>query len=211
MAYGAPYNSPEEVYVRNLLINGDIATAQAFMRSPNGNVLINLPLRTPVHIQAIKQYYGLSIAHSNMEQPFIREMLRPLEQIDSLVIAEVKRCSSANWLAILFAAKLIARKPRQRLIAIENATTSQRFYTITCSSRQRLIEQIFDKRILPCTTVCFNGIMSSEFSSGPLGHCNRHVLHGDNIPKSWEFIYIRLIAPQAQDPLATAFASLGIN
>jgi hypothetical protein len=203
MAYGHPYNSQQEITIRSLLCYGDTETAQQLLRRPEANVMIDIPLRTVTQLRAIRDLYGLS----NINIPSVRDMCKPLEAIDTLVITEVKRRSSLNWRLLLFITRLLAKRPKQRIIAFENITTDQRFYANICSTRQRLIEQIFDRLILPLKAASFEGLMGAQFSSGPLGS-KRQILQGDIIPKSWDMIYIRLL-PKT-DPLASAFANIAL-
>lgn len=188
MAYGHPYNSPQETLVRNLLCYGDIYTAQQLLRMPAANAMIDLPLRTITQLKAMKQMYGLSMHENNTA---LRDMCKPLEALDSLIITEVKRRASLHWLVLRFIAKLLAKRPKQRIITFENITTPQKYYTITCATRQRLIEHIFDRRILPLKGESFDGLLAAQLASAPLG-CHRHILQGDTLPKSWTMLYIRI-------------------
>lgn len=207
MAYGHPYNSPQETTIRNLLCYGDVDTAQKLLRRPEANIMIDVPLRTITQLKAMRDLYGLSNVGSNQS---IREMCRPLEVLDTLVVTEVKRRASLNWRLLLFITRLLAKRPKQRIVSFENTTTTHRFYAITCSTRHRLIEQIFDRLILPLKPASFEGMMGAQFSSGPLGS-KRQILQGDSIPKSWDSVYIRLFPSKASsDPLTDIFASIAL-
>ena len=212
-AYSENYRTEAEVYLRKLLVYGDFQQAEALLRSPHGNIILEQPLRTPSQLKLLRDQYGvITLTHP------VREMCKPLEEIDSLVVAEIKRRSRANWLILLLAARLIARRRncRQRIVCFENCPTDQRYYTFTCLSRQRLIEQVFDRRILPVKPYIYDGMMNAEFSNRPMGSGldrYRHILQGNMIPHSWEYVYVRFMpAQQAQqkDPLANMFSQLGL-
>jgi hypothetical protein len=208
----ANYNTEAEVYLRNLIVFGDIQQAEALLRSPHGNIIIEQPLRTPTQLRLIRDQYG----YMGINAQSTYDICLPLQKIDSLVVAEIKRRSRANWVILLLAARLIARRRncRQRIVCFENYPTDQRHYTFTCLSRQRLIEQIFDRRILPLKPYIFDGIMNAELSDCPMGGgARRHILRGDMIPHHWGYIYIRFMpatAAQQKDPLANMFAQLGL-
>lgn len=112
---------------------------------------------------------------------------------------------SIGWRIILCIARFKALRPRQRLIYFENASTSQRVYTITCSTRQRLIEQILDRGIIPVTRESYEWLCRAKVSNACFGMMYRKELESERIPRGWHSIYIRFV-----DPLQDAMDALAI-
>jgi hypothetical protein len=179
----ANYRTQEENYLNSLVYQGDNVDAENFLRSPYANIILEQPLRAPMQLDA------------NMgDIPYyIEEQIQTLQEIDSLVVKEIKRRSSLNWRIILFIVRLKARRPRRRFVYFENMQTSQRLYTINCSTRQGLITKLFDQGIVPMTPSMYNLLLNAQISTGPLGILRRNTMGGDYIPKHWHTIYIRFV------------------
>lgn len=101
--------------------------------------------------------------------------------------------ASLGWRIILCIARFKALRPKQRVLQFENMETQQKFYTITCSTRQRLIEQIFTRGILPLRVNLYRLLVAAEICENPLGIRNRVNMKGERIPSSWNYIYIRFL------------------
>lgn len=179
----ADYRTQEEIYLNSLVYQGDNADAENFLRMPCANIILEQPLRAPMQLDA------------NMgDIPYyIEEQIQTLQEIDSLVVKEIKRRSSSNWRLILFIARLKARRPRRRFVYFENMHTPQKLYTINCSTRQGLITKLFDHGIVPMTPAIYNHLLVAQISTAPLGMMRRRTIDGDYIPKQWHTIYIRFV------------------
>ena len=100
---------------------------------------------------------------------------------------------SFYWRIILCIVRFKALRPRQRLVYFENIRTDQKIYTITFSTRQRLIEKIFERHILPLNSRL---LQNTEISNLPIGLHPRYILIGNIIPKTWHSVYIRVLMPK---------------
>ena len=100
---------------------------------------------------------------------------------------------SFYWRIILCIVRFKALRPRQRLVYFENIHTVQKIYAITFSTRQRLIEKIFERQILP-----FNSrlLRNTQISNLPIGSKPRYTLKGNIIPHAWHSVYIRALMPK---------------
>lgn len=94
---------------------------------------------------------------------------------------------------ILCIVRFKALRPIQRLVYFENIRTVKKIYAITFSTRQRLIEKIFERQILP-----FNNrlLQNTQISNLPIGSKPRYTLTGNIIPKAWHTVYIRILIPK---------------
>ena len=203
------YFTPQEALLRNLLHNGDLAQAEVLIRSDAGNIILEQPLRVVTQLALLKEEHGYYYTHEMIY------MCKPLEQIDSFVVYEVKRRSSLNWRIILFIARLKAKAPRKRVIFFENANISQKLYNITCSTRQGLIEHIIDMNIFDYS-YAEDALMCAYFSNRQHMFLDS-ILLTENIPKSWDHVVINF-APiienssplQVDDPLTDALMSMSL-
>ena len=109
------------------------------------------------------------------------------------------------WRLILCIARFKALRPKQRVIQFENMSTPQKLYTITCATRQRLIEQILDRGIMPIKREYYEMLSTAQISNASLGVRYRAQLIGERFPKVWHSIHIRFV-----DPLQDAMDTMGI-
>ena len=112
---------------------------------------------------------------------------------------------SIYWRIILCIARFKALRPKQRAVHFENMNTSQKSYTITCATRQRLIEQILDRGIIPIKREYYEMLSTAQISNTRFGTRYRAQLIGERFPRVWHTIHIRFV-----DPLQDAMDAMGI-
>ena len=169
-----PYIDDAELYLRTI----PYEQAAEFLKTPHATELLYLPQRAPTPINMLQRSWR-------------QEEINSLIIIDTMIINERQRRVHKAWRLLFCVAKLLARRPRQRLLYFENIPTSQRVYTIIAGTRQGLIEKIFERGILQPKLHIIKNMLKSQVSNLPIGTIGRNSLEGENIPKSWYSIYIR--------------------
>lgn len=163
--------------------------AVQFLKTPHANELLYCPLRAPARIALLQRTWSVDIVYT--QRIWVEDQVRPLIIIDTMIINERRRRAKRSWGLLLCIAKLLARRPRQRLLQFENIPTSQRVYTIVAGTRQGLMEKLFERRILHPKLHIIKTLLKSQVSNLPIGSIGRKSLQGQNIPKSWYSLYIR--------------------
>lgn len=169
-----PYIDDAELYLRTI----PYEQAVEFLKTPHATELLYLPQRAPTPINMLQRSWR-------------QEEINSLIIIDTMIINERRRRVHKAWRLLFCVAKLLARRPRQRLLYFENIPTSQWVYTIVAGTRQGLIEKIFERGILQPKLHIIKNMLKSQVSNLPIGTIGRNSLEGENIPKSWYSIYIR--------------------
>ena len=169
-----PYIDDAELYLRTI----PYEQAREFLKTPHATELLYLPQRAPTPINMLQRSWR-------------QEEINSLIIIDTMIINERRRRVHKAWRTLFCVAKLLARRPRQRLLYFENIPTSQWVYTIVAGTRQGLIEKIFERGILQPKLHIIKNMLKSQVSNLPIGTIGRNSLEGENIPKSWYSIYIR--------------------
>lgn len=118
-------------------------------------------------------------------------LLHDIEMNGTDIKKEQSRRTSVNRYILLFISRLIARRPRERIVCLENFGTEKRFYTITCSNRHHMNTLIFERGILPKRNNIIDALRFSEISNLPIGYRGRLTLRNNWIPSSWKYVYIR--------------------
>ena len=169
-----PYIDDAELYLRTI----PYEQAAEFLKTPHATELLYLPQRAPTPINMLQRSWR-------------QEEINSLIIIDTMIINERRRRVHKAWRTLFCVAKLLARRPRQRLLQFENISMPQRVYTITAGTKQGLIEKIFERGILQPKLHIIKNMLKSQVSNLPIGTIGRNSLEGENIPKSWYSIYIR--------------------
>jgi hypothetical protein len=160
-----------------------------FLKTPQANELLYRPLRAPAHIEMLQRTWNVDIVYT--QRIWVEEQIRPLINIDTMIINERRRRAKRSWGLFLCITKLLARRPRRRLLQFENIPTAQKVYTIVAGTRQGLIEKLFERGILQPKLHIIKCLLKSQVSNLPIGSIGRKSLQGANIPKSWYALYIR--------------------
>lgn len=168
-----PYIDDAELYLRTI----PYEQASEFLKTPHATELLYLPQRAPTPINMLQRSWR-------------QEEINSLIIIDTMIINERRRRVHKAWRTLFCIAKLLARRPRQRLLQFENISMPQRVYTITAGTKQGLIEKIFERRILQPNVHIIKTILKSQISNLPIGSIGRKTLEGETIPKSWYALYI---------------------
>ena len=168
------YIDDAELYLRTI----PYEQAAEFLKTPHATVLLYLPPRAPTEINMLQRSWR-------------QEEIDSLIIIDTMIINERRRRAHKAWRLLFCVAKLLARRPRQRLLYFENIDTPRKVYTITVATRQRFIEKLFERGILQPKLHIIKSLLKSQVSNLPVGAPGRQTLQGENIPKSWHTLYIR--------------------